>query len=176
MRAWQMVAVAAVAVALAALAALAVQSQDRPEQPQQTYKVISWPTNTAERPYREDVERLLKQIQHVAGIPVLAHQVNVDRIERMREIADHLREHLGSAVIVLGAIIDQKPALVAAVTPDLVEKGLHAGQLVGQLAKVIGGGGGGRPTMAQAGGRDASKLGQALAQVLESVDKAMSDT
>ncbi len=65
----------------------------------------------------------------------------------------------------LGAVIDGKPNLVAAVTPDLVERGLKAGTLIQQVARVVGGGGGGRPTLAQAGGRDASRLGEALALV-----------
>ena len=58
---------------------------------------------------------------------------------------------------------DSKVQLIAAVTDDLVKKGLHAGKLVGQLAKLVGGGGGGRPTMAQAGGKDPTKLPEALA-------------
>ena len=104
---------------------------------------------------------------------MLAAQVNADSAERMREMTDSLREHLGSSVIVLAAILEGKPVLVAAVTPDLVEKGLHAGKLVGQLARVVGGGGGGRPTMAQAGGRDASKLQQAIDLVRPQVEEAL---
>jgi len=87
---------------------------------------------------------------------------------------DQLREKLGSAVIVLGAVIGEKPILVAAVTSDLVDRGVHAGNLVGQLAKVLGGGGGGRPTMAQAGGPDASKLDQALDSTVARVQKMLS--
>ena len=63
----------------------------------------------------------------------------------------------------LGAVIEGKPNFVAAVTPDLVERGLNAGSLVKQVARVVGGGGGGRPTMAQAGGRDPERLDEALA-------------
>ena len=85
-------------------------------------------------------------------------------MDRLREMTDDLRERLGSTAMVLGAVIGERPMLVAAVTPDLTERGVHAGKLVGQLAKAMGGGGGGRPTMAQAGGRDASKLEDALGQ------------
>jgi alanyl-tRNA synthetase len=92
----------------------------------------------------------------------------------MREMIDRLREQLGSGVIVLGAVIGQRPNLVAAVTPDLVEKGLHAGKLVSRLAKIVGGGGGGRPTMAQAGGRDAHKLADALKQAVDEVEQQAS--
>jgi len=58
--------------------------------------------------------------------------------------------------------MDGRPGFVAAVTPDLVERGLHAGQLVKAVAQVVGGGGGGKPTLAQAGGKDVSKVGEAL--------------
>ena len=122
---------------------------------------------------RQTVEQLLSQAQNVMGVQVLAGQVDADGVERMRQMIDRLRERLESAVIVLAAVIAEKPNLVAAVTPDLVEKGLHAGKLVGQLAKVVGGGGGGRPTMAQAGGRDASKLDKALKQVPTEVENQL---
>lgn len=111
---------------------------------------------------RETAEQLLSQVEEISGVQVLAAQVDADSVKRMREMIDRLREQVGSAVIVLAAVIAKKPTLVAAVTPDLVKRGLHAGKLVGQLAQVIGGGGGGRPTMAQAGGHDASKLQEAL--------------
>jgi len=65
-------------------------------------------------------------------------------------------------VVVIGWADDGKVQLLAAVTDDLVKKGLHAGKLVGQVAKVVGGGGGGKPTMAQAGGKEPAKLGDAL--------------
>ena len=65
----------------------------------------------------------------------------------------------------LGAVIDEKPMLVASVTQDLFSRGMHAGNLVRDAAKLIGGGGGGRPNMAQAGGKDVSQLDAALASV-----------
>jgi alanyl-tRNA synthetase len=80
-------------------------------------------------------------------------------------MTDWLRDKLGSAVVVVGSVIDDKPQLVAAVTPDLLARGMHAGNLVREVAKVVGGGGGGRPDLAQAGGKDASKLADALATV-----------
>jgi alanyl-tRNA synthetase len=80
----------------------------------------------------------------------------------MRQQVDRLRQKAGSAVIVIAWPEDSKVKLITAVTEDLVKKGLHAGKLVGQVAKVVGGGGGGKPTMADAGGKDPSKLGEAL--------------
>jgi alanyl-tRNA synthetase len=76
---------------------------------------------------------------------------------------DRLRQKAASAVVVIGWAEDSKVQLIAAVTDDLVKKGLHAGKLVGQVAKVVGGGGGGKPTMAQAGGKEPAKLAEALA-------------
>jgi alanyl-tRNA synthetase len=82
--------------------------------------------------------------------------------EQMRQQVDRLRQKAGSAVVVVGWSEDSKVQLIAAVTDDLVKKGLHAGKLVGQVAKLVGGGGGGKPTMAQAGGKEPAKLGVAL--------------
>jgi len=80
----------------------------------------------------------------------------------MRNQIDRLKQKAGSAVVVFGWRDDGKVGLLAAVTDDLVQKGLHAGKLVGQIAKVVGGGGGGRPSMAQAGGKEPDKLPEAL--------------
>jgi alanyl-tRNA synthetase len=107
----------------------------------------------------------LQGVQKVEGIPVLAAQVEAESIESMREMTDYLRERLQSGVIVLGAVIGSKPTFVASVTKDLVERGISAANLVREVAKVVGGSGGGRETMAQAGGRDVSRIGEALAKV-----------
>lgn len=76
-----------------------------------------------------------------------------------------LRDKLGSGVVVLGAKSDNGVNLVVATTKDLTKQGIHAGNLIKEIAKVTGGGGGGRPDMAQAGGKDYSKLAEALALV-----------
>jgi len=118
-------------------------------------------------------ETLLRQTRQIAGIAVLATQVDVQDVALLREMCDRFRERMGSGVVVLGAIIDSKPMLIASVTPDLVEKGLHAGHMIRDLAQIVGGGGGGRPTMAQAGGRDPSRLPDALAHVPQLVEQAL---
>ena len=118
---------------------------------------------------RLEFETLLQRVQRVQGIPVLAARVQAADAETLREMTDWLRNRLGSVVIVLGAIIDEKPSFVAAITPDLVEKGLQAGTLIKRVARVVGGGGGGRPTLAQAGGRDPRRLDEALALVPQTV-------
>lgn len=124
---------------------------------------------------REMVKHLLGKVQDVAGVQVLAGQVDDVSPKRMREMVDQLRERLGSAVIVLGTV-RARPILVVAVTQDLVEHGLHAGKLVRELAKTIGGGGGGSPTMAQAGGRDSSKIDEALGRARGLVAETLSRT
>ncbi len=114
---------------------------------------------------RLEFEKLLSQVREVEGVQVLAARVHAVDVETLREMTDWLRTQLGSAVIVLGAVIAEKPSFVAAVTPDLVEKGLKAGAVIEKVARIVGGGGGGRPTLAQAGGRDPRRLDEALAVV-----------
>jgi alanyl-tRNA synthetase len=77
-------------------------------------------------------------------------------------MSDFLRERLKSAVVVLGTVYEEKPAFLAAVTPDLVAKGYNAGEIVRQVAQVTGGSGGGKPSLGQAGGKDKKKLDEAL--------------
>ena len=80
----------------------------------------------------------------------------------LREMSDFLRERLKSAVVVLGTVHEDRPFFLAAVTPDLVAKGYNAGDIVKQVAKVAGGGGGGKATLAQAGGKHKDKVDEAL--------------
>jgi alanyl-tRNA synthetase len=114
---------------------------------------------------RGALEGLLERTQQVDGVTLLATRVEVSEVTHLREMGDWLRDKLGSVVLVLGAVANEKPHLLAMITPDLVKQGYHAGNLVRALAQIVGGGGGGRPDMAQAGGRDPDKLGEALAQV-----------
>jgi alanyl-tRNA synthetase len=89
----------------------------------------------------------------------------------MRQMSDWLRDRLGSSVVVVGSVINNKPMLIAAITQDLIGRGLHAGNLVRDTARLIGGSGGGRPNMAQAGGQDAARLSEALDSVAGWVEK-----
>ncbi len=109
---------------------------------------------------------LLAQAREIDGISVLSVATDGDR-DALRAMADKLRDKLGSGVVVLGAVQDDKVALLAAVTPDLAGSRVHAGKLVGEVAQIVGGRGGGRPEFAQAGGTDPSKLDAALAKVYE---------
>jgi alanyl-tRNA synthetase len=114
---------------------------------------------------RIEAGSLTDQVKQVSGIPVLAAQVQASDIDSLRNIVDEMKSKLGSAVIVLGAAADDKVNLVASVSPDLLAKGFHAGKIIKEVALLCGGSGGGRPDMAQAGGKDASKLQAALAAV-----------
>jgi alanyl-tRNA synthetase len=113
---------------------------------------------------------LSDQLKQIQGVPVLAAQVSAGDMESLRSIVDQMKVKLGTAIIVLGAVSDDKVNLVAAVSPDLVAQGYHAGKLIKETAAIIGGSGGGRPDMAQAGGKDASKLPEALRQVGQFVE------
>ncbi len=116
---------------------------------------------------------LLDGQEEVGGVSVLAAQVDAANVDAMREMGDWLRDKMGSGVVVLGSVINDRPLLISMVTPDLRSSGLDASQIVRGAAKVIGGGGGGRPDTAQAGGRDASKLGDALGLVPSLVEEQM---
>lgn len=111
---------------------------------------------------RQESQSLLDSAQQVDGLAVLAQRVQAENVDTLRQMTDWFRDKLGSSVVVLGAVIDDKPMLIAAATEDAVKRGVHAGNLVRDAAKVVGGGGGGRPNMAQAGGRDVEKLADAL--------------
>ncbi len=112
---------------------------------------------------------LEQQAHTVNGVRVLAARVDgLDR-QQMRALADSLRNKWKSAVIVLASAEDSNVAIVSAVTKDLTAK-VHAGKLAGAVAQAVGGKGGGRPDMAEAGGKDPSKLGPALESVCASVE------
>ncbi|MDX2166653.1 MAG: alanine--tRNA ligase [Deltaproteobacteria bacterium] len=111
---------------------------------------------------------LLAQAQTVNGRKVIASRVDDADPKRLLEIADQLRERLGSGVVVLASQQDGQVRLLAAVTKDLAGQ-VHAGKLVGQIAPLVGGKGGGRPELAQAGGSDPSQIDAALARAVEIV-------
>ena len=100
-------------------------------------------------------------------MPVLGAVVSASDVDTMREMTDWFREANPSGVALLGAVINGKPSLVAAVTEDLLKRGLNASALVRDAARLIEGGGGGKPTLAQAGGRDATRLGEAVGVAAE---------
>jgi len=107
---------------------------------------------------------LVGQAQEVNGVKLLSTVVKGVSGKDLRDIADKLKDKLGSAVVVLAAVSEDKVALVAGVTKDLTDK-YQAGKILNHVAQQVGGKGGGRPDMAQGGGTDPSSLGSALASV-----------
>ncbi|MBP8949574.1 MAG: alanine--tRNA ligase, partial [Candidatus Promineofilum sp.] len=124
---------------------------------------------------RADFEMLLGGIMEIKGARVLAAQVDGGDPDRLREMADWFRDRVKSGVAVLGTVRDGKPLIVAAVTEDLIGRGLKAGDIVREVAKVVGGGGGGRADMAQAGGRNPEKLAEALDTVRALVEATLKE-
>jgi alanyl-tRNA synthetase len=95
-------------------------------------------------------------------VRLLVARVDAASADELRAMGDRLRQRLGSAFVFLGAGIDDRPQFVAMATDDVVARGLRADEVVREAARMAGGGGGGRPNVAQAGGRDLSKLDAAL--------------
>ncbi len=119
-----------------------------------------------------DLDSLMKDAVDVAGIKVVAAQIPLDSPKTLREVGDKVRDGLDSGVAVLGGVIKNKVALLAIVTKDLTNK-ISAGDLVGRVAGVVGGKGGGRPDMAQAGGERVDKLADAIRSVPIHVSKIL---
>ncbi|MCH8063461.1 MAG: alanine--tRNA ligase, partial [Chloroflexi bacterium] len=110
----------------------------------------------------QSAEGMLQNAQDVNGVTVLASRTSASNNDSLREISDWLRDKLGSGIVVLGAVINDRPTITISVTPDLVTSGTDARDYARDLGKFIGGGGGGRADMAQAGGRDVSRLDEAI--------------
>jgi alanyl-tRNA synthetase len=103
--------------------------------------------------------------EEVQGVSILAEKIDSTPMDILREMSDIFKERLGSSVVVLGTIWQDKPAFVANVAPDLVARGFNAGEIIKRVAEVTGGGGGGKPNIAQAGGKHKDKLDKALRRV-----------
>ena len=110
-----------------------------------------------------DLESLVASGVSLNGFKVVSAKIEAGTMDELKSLGDTLRSKLASGVGVLGAIVDDKVALVCVVTDDLIkDRKLQAGKIVGEVAKQVGGGGGGRPHLATAGGKDVAKLDEAL--------------
>ena len=118
----------------------------------------------------QETANLLTKVDEIDGIKVIAEKVSVKDMNQLRNMVDQLKEKLESGVILLAAENNGKVLLISGVSKDLVLKKLHAGKLINKAAKICGGGGGGRPDMAQAGGKDASKIPEALKTVYHYIE------
>ena len=121
----------------------------------------------------DEFDQTLGNVENIEGISVLRAILPNANIDALREMSDKFRKQHTSGVVVLASEQNGKPILIAAVTDDLVQRGLNAVKLIQKVASVVGGGGGGRPNLAQAGGKDPSKLSEALDQVQGYIREAL---
>ncbi|UFT97870.1 alanine--tRNA ligase [Radiobacillus kanasensis] len=105
---------------------------------------------------------ILDEVKEFDGIKVLNKQVDVKEMNQLRNMVDELKQKIGSGIVLLGSAANGKVQLAAGVSKDLIDKGYHAGNLIKETASRCGGGGGGRPDMAQAGGKNPDQLPAAL--------------
>lgn len=108
--------------------------------------------------------------------PVQVRRIPASNIDAMRRTGDHMRDRIRSGIIVLGSVIDGRPAIVVMVTPDIAGGTFHAGNMAKAISASIGGGGGGRPESAQAGARDPERLGEALRNAQKVINNQVTAT
>ena len=103
-------------------------------------------------------DEILKKVTETSGVKWVTEIVDGMDMAGLRTLGDELKSKIGSGVVVLASVKEDKPAFIGMATKDLIAKGVHVGNIIKEIAQMTGGGGGGRPDMAQAGGKDASKL------------------
>ncbi|HOQ16426.1 MAG: alanine--tRNA ligase [Epulopiscium sp.] len=121
----------------------------------------------------ELVGDILSRKKDVEGIPLITARLDDLDMAALRNMGDNLKNKMGSGLIVLASGKDSKVSFVVMATEDLVKKGVHAGNLIREIAQIAGGSGGGRPNMAQAGGKDLSKIDEALNRTEEILKKQL---
>src|SRR5204863_752035 len=120
---------------------------------------------------RSKADDLVAGARQINGVAVIAGRIDGLDADGLRAVADRLRDRLGSGIVVVGSVVEDKVNLVAAVTKDLTKR-FQAGKLVQEVARAVGGGGGGRPDIAQAGGKDPARLDAALELVYAHLARA----
>ncbi|MDE7404189.1 MAG: alanine--tRNA ligase, partial [Lachnospiraceae bacterium] len=116
---------------------------------------------------KEALGDVMDQVAEVSGVKLLAAKVPGVDMNGLRDLGDQLKAKLGEGVVVLISDKDGKVNMVAMATEGAMQKGAHAGNLIKGIAALVGGGGGGRPNMAQAGGKNPAGIDQAIAEVSE---------
>jgi alanine--tRNA ligase len=111
---------------------------------------------------KADAQKLLMAVREIGAFHVVVGKANVDSMDELRTIADLACEKLDHGIVILAAVIDDKVSLVVKADKNAVSAGAHAGQIIKEAAKEVGGGGGGRPDMAQAGGKTPENIPQAF--------------
>ncbi len=115
------------------------------------------------------MDEILQSSKEINGINVIAYKISNLDMDSLRNLGDKLKDKLESCLVVLASDKDGKVNLVSMASEDAIKKGVHAGKVIKEVAKITGGGGGGRPNMAQAGGKDPSQIDKALSRVYELV-------
>ena len=113
---------------------------------------------------QDELKELIQNAEVKNGVSILGAVVHVDNMDELREAADFVKAKLPVSAVILGTAAGDKVNLVGMASPDAVKAGIHMGKVISQAAKICGGGGGGKPANAQAGGKDVSKLADAVAQ------------
>ncbi len=123
---------------------------------------------------RKDIEQLNSKLlkcsldsiiagaQNIKGLKIVAARMGDMDMGALRGASDSIRDRIGSGIVILASVRDQKVSLIVSATPDAVSRGVHAGQIIKEAAAACGGGGGGRPDMAQAGGKNPEGIDEAL--------------
>ena len=122
---------------------------------------------------KDSLGNVMDQVREIGGVKVLAAKLSDVDMNGLRELGDQLKEKLGDGVVVLASTVGEKVNLISMATDSAMKKGAHAGNLIKAVAKVVGGGGGGRPNMAQAGGKDPSKVEEAISAAYEEAEKQL---
>ncbi|MBU1709867.1 MAG: alanine--tRNA ligase [Proteobacteria bacterium] len=117
-----------------------------------------------------DIDSMIQNAKIIDGVRVISEMIPLDSPKTLREVGDRIRDKMGSGIVVLGGKLNEKVALLAIVSKDLTKK-FHAGNIIKEIASTVGGSGGGRPDMAQAGGTLGDKLPEALSNVFEIIKK-----
>ncbi len=120
---------------------------------------------------KDSLGDVMSQVKELNGLKVLAAQVEGVDMNGLRNLGDQLKDKLGDGVVLLASASEGKVNLMATATDEAQKKGAHAGNLIKAVAGLVGGGGGGRPGMAQAGGKNPAGIGEALAKALEVIEE-----
>ncbi|HBN56766.1 MAG TPA: alanine--tRNA ligase, partial [Lachnospiraceae bacterium] len=113
---------------------------------------------------------VMDQVKEIKGVKVLAAKVEGVDMNGLRDLGDQLKEKLGEGVVLLASVTDGRVSLMATATDQAMKAGAHAGNLIKAIASLVGGGGGGRPNMAQAGGKNPAGIDEAIQKALETVE------
>lgn len=124
---------------------------------------------------QSSVETLIKNMETINNINVISVKVDNSNMNDLRNLGDQIKQKIQSGIIVLATTIDNKVNLLVMITDDIIKIGGHAGKLIKEIAQIVGGGGGGRPNIAQAGGKYSDKINEALEKAKEYIQQHISN-